>query len=1005
MSRVFLAEEVAFGRKVAIKVLPAEMASGLNRDRFRREVALVTAMQHPNIVPVLSAEVGDEFLYYIMPFIEGESLRARLAREGELPLADAVRLLREVADALAYAHARGVVHRDIKPDNVMLSSGHALVTDFGIAKSLGVGGPEGPGTPEAITSLGMALGTPTYMAPEQAAGDPLVDHRADIYALGVVGYELLVGRPPFSAATPQAILAAHVTQEPDPVRRHREAVPEALEHLVMRCLAKRASDRPQQAVEILTVLEATWTAGLGSGPVVLPGPAKRPSLLSVAGLFLAGATAVMALAWVLMQWLGLPDWIVTGALVLLVAGFPVVLRAARREGGVASPGGGVLARLGTLRGALIGGALAFGALALGVGGFMGLRAAGVGPFATLLSAGTLTDRDYVVVAEFTNSTGDSVLAASLTEALKVDLSQSSAVRLLPDREIADALALMQRDPEEPLTAALATELAVRTGAKAVVAGEISRLAEGFLLSARVLGTDGGTLLATRATAADAGEVIGALETLSHELREGIGESFRSIRATPPLEQVSTSSLEALRLYTIAMRDWSEGQSVDAQGLLRQAIALDSNFAMAWRRLGGEITNANGDPAQILEADRRAYELRDRLTQREALLTTANYLEWQGAFDEMIETYERILASWPDDRSARNNLGLFLRVVGRYADAERIMRPAVDSGLAPASTYYNLVVTLIPQGKLAEARQVIDLLAGRMSDSPLRWQMGAFVAFAEHRFGDVLALADSLRDGGPRYRYWGESYATEAHLNRGELRAAKRTGQAAARAQLEQDSPGNALEESLALVRSEFVLLGDTVRAVTALQALLAATPLESLEVMSRPYGNVIRLQAELGLLDEARRTRDAYFAAVPELMREGSARGLRGLAQLAIAEGRPADAIPLARRAGALAGCDGCNDNQVADAFEALGEPDSAIVARERLLRPPTYGSDWNYWRGVELPMAYLRLGELYEARGDRQLAADRYATLVEMWEPADPELQPVIREVERRLALLTGEG
>src|SRR2546425_1215649 len=190
MSRVFLARERELERQVVVKVLPPEMAAGVTADRFRREIQLAASLQHPHIVPLLAAGHADDLVYYTMPLIEGESLRAKLAHEGELPIAEAVRILRDVADALAYAHAHGVVHRDIKPDNVLISGQHAVVTDFGVAKAVSAASGE-----STLTSLGVALGTPAYMAPEQAAADPHVDHRADLYAVGAMAYEMLCGHP------------------------------------------------------------------------------------------------------------------------------------------------------------------------------------------------------------------------------------------------------------------------------------------------------------------------------------------------------------------------------------------------------------------------------------------------------------------------------------------------------------------------------------------------------------------------------------------------------------------------------------------------------------------------------------------------------------------------------------------------------------------------------------------------------------------------------------------
>src|SRR5947209_8977062 len=260
MSCVFLAQETALKRQVVIKVLPPEMAAGVNVERFRREVELAASLQHPYIVPLLSAAASGDLLYYTMPLVEGESLRAKLARQGELPVSETIRVLADVADALAYAHAHGVVHRDIKPDNVLISGKHAVVTDFGVSKAVSAssGG--------SLTSLGVALGTPAYMAPEQAAADPHVDHRADLYAVGVLAYELLGGKLPFTAATPQAMLAAHVNVAPEPVTLNRQAVPAALSELVMRCLEKHPADRWQRADDVLAQLEAMATPSGGMPP-------------------------------------------------------------------------------------------------------------------------------------------------------------------------------------------------------------------------------------------------------------------------------------------------------------------------------------------------------------------------------------------------------------------------------------------------------------------------------------------------------------------------------------------------------------------------------------------------------------------------------------------------------------------------------------------------------------------------------------------------------------------
>jgi serine/threonine-protein kinase len=271
MSRVFVAEETVLSRTVVIKLLSPELAEGLNVERFRREIQVAARLQHPHIVPLLTAGESGGLPYFTMPFIQGESLRQRLVTSGEFPVSEAVRVLREVASALAYAHAAGVVHRDIKPENILISGGAAMVTDFGVAKALkdaaNTGGAQ-------LTQFGVALGTPAYMAPEQAAADPTTDQRADLYAFGVMAYELLTGSTPFAGRPAQAMLAAHAVEAPEPISRRRPAVPEPLAALIMRCLEKRPADRPQTADEIMRALDGVQTSSGGWTPTRAV-PAKR----------------------------------------------------------------------------------------------------------------------------------------------------------------------------------------------------------------------------------------------------------------------------------------------------------------------------------------------------------------------------------------------------------------------------------------------------------------------------------------------------------------------------------------------------------------------------------------------------------------------------------------------------------------------------------------------------------------------------------------------------------
>ena len=275
MSRVFLAEERALGRRVVIKVLSPDLAAGVNFDRFKREILLTAQLQHPHIVPVFTTGETDGLPYYTMPFVEGESLRVRLMRTGAMPIALAISILRDVARALEFAHSKGIVHRDIKPDNILLVGNTAAVSDFGIAKAVLASRIV---TGSAMTELGVAIGTPQYMAPEQAAGD-VVDSRADLYALGCVAYEMTAGEPPFPGRSALSLIRAHIIDTPTPIGTKRADIPESLAGLIERCLEKDRDDRPSSAHEIIEVLD-----NLASVQMRAPGSTTGTELPTIAVL-------------------------------------------------------------------------------------------------------------------------------------------------------------------------------------------------------------------------------------------------------------------------------------------------------------------------------------------------------------------------------------------------------------------------------------------------------------------------------------------------------------------------------------------------------------------------------------------------------------------------------------------------------------------------------------------------------------------------------------------------
>jgi tetratricopeptide (TPR) repeat protein/tRNA A-37 threonylcarbamoyl transferase component Bud32 len=1015
MSRVFLAEEPALGRRVVIKVLPPEMAAGVNRDRFQREIQLAARLQHPHIVQLLAAGSRDDLLWYVMPFIEGESLRVRLAKQSELPVKEVVRILREVTDALSYAHEQGVVHRDIKPDNVMLSGKHALVTDFGVAKAVSESS-SGGGT---LTSLGLALGTPAYMAPEQASGDPNVDHRADLYALGAMAYEMLTGRPPFSGANPQAVLAAHVTQAPNTVTSQRPTVPPALNAIVMRCLEKRAADRWQSAEELQPHLEALLTPSGGTAPTTATtaissgteAALARNHPLRVAALFAAGSLLALSVTWWLVQRIGLPDWVFFAAIGLLLAGLPIVLRAsslerqralARTTGLTPAMPAGPLARLGTLRGAVGGGVLAFAGLLVGAAGFMGLRAAGVGPFATLVTAGVLSSTDKLVLADFENRTTDSTLGQSVTEALRIDLARSTVVRLIETSEITAALRRMERDPATPLTATVAQEVAAREGAKALIAGEIAPLGAGFVLSARVVSADDGrTLLAERESAGDASQLIAAVDQLSRKVREGIGESLQSIRAGVPLEEVTTSSLDALRKFSEAERASDNSQYDEARALLGEAIRLDSNFAMAWRKLAVVLGNTLTDFAGQLEAAERAYNLRDRLPERERLQAMAYYhLNVDLDQNATIQAYEQLLQRWPDDIAALNNVAIVYRQRRRFADAERVARQGLAHSPTTGVLWTNLMDALISQGKLSDADSAFHEFGELAPEAQNRFQVGYRLAWAKGDYATAAAYADTVsRLPQTSFQALGRGQRSAQARLAGKLSDARRlireTGELNARRGVTTAPYFTAT--SLATV--ETMLADRPEVALRILDSVTAQYPIDSVPVASRPYLNLALAYARVGSVPRAESLEREYERVTPDVLKRNDPDRTLARAMILAASRKPAEAIAAFRAFRDDQGCQTCWLHEIAQAFDEMGQADSALATYEALVTTPEAGPAG---RDNTFPRAYRRLGELYEAKGDTKRAMEYYGKFVDLWKDADPELQPRVADVRKRIAELT---
>ncbi len=1030
MSRVFVADDLRLGRRVVVKVLAPDLAAGVSVERFEREIRLAASLQQANIVPLLAAGDVGGLPYYTMPFVDGESLRARIAR-GPLPISETVGILRDVARALAYAHRHGVVHRDVKPDNVLLSEGAAVVTDFGIAKALAASMHERPG--ESLTQLGSSIGTPAYMAPEQVAGDPDVDHRADIYALGVTAYELLAGHPPFHGRSPQKLLAAHLGEAPEDIGSIRTDTPPSLARLVMRCLEKEPADRPQSAAELVRALDDVATSGSREAAPAIA-LATRRTLGRALVLYAVAFLGVALLARLAITAVGLPDWVFTGALIVMALGLPVILGTAlvHHQARLAktipptTPGGTRLrgtafSKLAirarphlTWRRTALGGVLAVAAFALLVAGYMGLRALGVGPAGSLLAAGKIDRSERVLVTDFHGSGADTSLAGVLAEAVRTDLGQSDVISVVPQASVAEALERMQRPPASRVDLGLAREIAAREGIKAIVDGELTPLSGGYIVTLRLVAAESGDELASYRDAIDGPKaLIPGVDALTRKLRGRIGESLRAVHASPPLEQVTTSSLEALRKYADGARaNELEVNYAKAIQLFQEAISLDTSFAMAYRKLGVAMSNAGMSPTRVNAAVAKAYEYRARLTERERNLATATYFDLGPGRDRAraVAAYTAVLERDSLDDVALNNLALLLWGRREFAAADSLYSRQLRHDRKVPFALLNLIPIMVEEGRIAAADSALARARNALGESPEILINVAALEYARGRFSQAtLSGLQRMRasDADPMHRSKATAMLGDHALLGGRIAEAVRLNDdARAQDSARGAAPPLAGAQDAALLEIFFHERPE--RATRILDSALERSSVSTMDAFERPDAKLAALYALAGRPDRARELLGRYAREVKDsaALRSNEPVRHRALAEIALAERRPLDAVREFRLADELPDgpadeCTICLSAGLGRAYDQANMPDSAIASYERYIATPFA---WRYDRPLDptlLPGMHERLGELYEARGDYARAASHYARFVDLWKDADPELQPRVAQARRRLAQL----
>jgi serine/threonine-protein kinase len=875
---------------------------------------------------------GDQtLLYYTMPLVDGESLRARLARDGKLQPAEALRIFREVTDALAYAHGQGVVHRDIKPDNILLSGGHAEVADFGVAKALSSANANDPAL--TATSVGMVIGTPAYMSPEQVTGDPNVGPLADIYALGVTAHEMLSGKAPFTGPTAQSILAAHLTQEAPSLDTLRSDLPPALAPLIRRCLAKDPAGRPVSASDLLRQLEQ----------VVQPTP--QPGTLASGSFATKGSRR-----WVLIA-------AAAAALAVVLAGL-----------------------WGT--------------------GVLGPR--------SLVAEGKFASRDAVMLARV-DVVGDSAMSGALTEALRIDLGQSGVLQLVPTSQVRNALTMMRRPVESDPDAVVAREVAIRTGAKAVVVGRAEPVAGQYVVTLRLISAEtGDDLAAFRESAANQDELLPALDRASKELRRRIGESLRNVRASAPMEQVTTASMPALLKYSQALTAFEREDFDRAIILLNESVAIDSGFAMAWRKLGVALRN-NGDRVGAVEPLRRAFAHRDRLTEVERYLTDGSYYS-QAAFDmpRAMAAYRSVLEIDSLDPTANINLAILLEMQGQYREAAMMTsRTARDSSRAGSIGYRNAALQWLDAGSVDTARAILEDAVARYPTDPSLRNTQILVAYAEGKLTEVqkaaLAMANDVRVPAVT-RSVALTGAARIPALQGRMREAVQLGHQSLALEATRDLAGDYYRAAGFLSDVEAMASANPSAGRAFLDSAMRAGPFKSAFPAERPYGELAIRYARLGDVARARAllTEEASVLDTTE-MRSMPATRATARAEIALQENKPIEAIARFREGlAADATCFTCFASGLARAFDAAGNADSAIAWGDRYLASTSNRRITTDWR--EMPALLIRLGDLSADKGDRTTAAEYYQKYIDLRREADPALQPQVAEVRKKLAGVTGE-
>lgn len=736
--------------------------------------------------------------------------------------------------------------------------------------------------------------------------------------------------------------------------------------------------------------------------------------------YIVGSWIVLQVAETLDSLIGLPLWFGPSLLTLLILGLLLLgLSLAVQAGRSALPAGAAAGRRGfrrwlTVRNVAFAGLVSALLLGLSTAGYLVARTSGVGPVGTLIAKGVLADQDRLILADFESSASDPGLGPTVTTLFRIDLAQSPSFSVLDAVQLGDVLQRMQRDPSAALTEDVALEAARREGVKAIVAGEVLPVGEALVVAARLVAASGGeTLAAVRETARSATDLPKAVDRASARLRERIGESLRTIQGDAPLERVTTRSFPALELYVQADRANDAGETARALDLLDDAIALDSTFAMAYRKSAIILSNQGEDTERAKRAFTRAWELRDHLSERESWLAEAAYLSYvEEDRSAATSVYRTLLDKYPADRIALNNLAVAYNQAGQHADALELLLRSIDAGGAPAVSYGNAAEVEFALGDITATDSMIARYRADFPGHPQPFHLAASVAAAQFDYDEAESrlreYAETVR-ANPVLLVGAQSELATLLLIQGRIADARRMLVNAAVTEQRAGIAFLGLTPDLAAARinatAALWYLDTPDRGVTIADTAFTPARVESWPAERRPYPDLIIAYAQAGRVDRAHEWLRRFEEAIPLDQRDAGFDWHLSLGEVALAEDRPAEALVEFRTASDLMdACPICFQAEIGRAFDAAGQPDSAIVALTQYVE-----GRYLYRLNLDLDRlcrAILRLAELQERAGRPREAMRYYSWLLDLWANADPAMNGRIEAVRRavnRLAQSVG--